>query len=152
MGRGGDNFLNFNDMNEHGDYKQLVSINEDDDSVRDVAIMWLDRNRIFFVGNTEPNTDEDTLYRVRWNQMAEQSDNQETDYVETVLNMHVTIEAYYSACGSIDRHNRQHQDNLKIERKIRTKDWWKQVNKCIFGMIIFDAMNVHQACAGPEDI
>ena len=40
----GDNFLNFNDMNEHGDYKQLVSINEDDDSARAIEIIWTDNN------------------------------------------------------------------------------------------------------------
>ena len=40
-------------------------INEDDDSIRAVAIMWLDKNHKFFVGNAEPATDEDPLYHVR---------------------------------------------------------------------------------------
>ena len=76
----------------------------------------------------------------------------ELDLVETVLKMPMAIEAYYSASGAINRHTKQRQDDLDIERNIRTKDWWKRVNKSIFGMILVDAMNVHQACAGPEYI
>ena len=45
------------------------------------------------------------------------------ELVETVLKMTVMIEAYFSASGSIDMYTRQRQDNLKIERKLRTKDW-----------------------------
>ena len=66
--------------------------------------------------------------------------------------MTVVIDAYYSASGAIDWHNKQFQDDLNIERKIRTKDWWKQVNKSIFGMILVDAINMHQACTGLDDI
>ena len=72
--------------------------------------------------------------------------------METVLEMPVMIEAYYSASGAIDRHNNQNQYDIEIERKLITKDWWKRVNTSIFGMILVDAMNVHQAWAGHEDI
>ena len=145
-------FLNFNYLHERGDIKGLGRINEDDDSVRAVAIMWLDKNHQFFVGNSEPATTEEPLYHVRWRQVAEQSDHLETELVENAPKMPVMIEAYYSASGAIDRQNKQRQDDLEIERELRTKDWWKQVNTSIFGMIIVDAVNVHQACAGPEDI
>ena len=84
--------------------------------------------------------------------MAEQSDNLEPELVETVLKIIVIIEAYYSASGAIDSHNKQRQDYLDIERKLRTKDWWKRVNTSIFGMIIVDDTNVHQELSGPEDI
>ena len=85
----------------------MVSINEYGDIVHDVAIMWLDNNRQFFVGNAEPATAEEPLYRVRWHQVAEQSDNLEPELVETVLKIIVIIEAYYSASGAIDRQNKQ---------------------------------------------
>ena len=42
--------------------------------------------------------------------------------------------------------------NANIKRKIRTKDWWKQLNTSIFGMILVDAMKLHQSCGVPEDI
>ena len=41
-------FLKSNYLHERGYYKKLVSINEQDDSVRAVAIMWLDKNHQFF--------------------------------------------------------------------------------------------------------
>ena len=129
----------------------MVSINEYGDSVHDVAIMWLDNNRQFFVGNDEPATAEERLYCVRWCQVEEQIDNLKPELVETVLNLPVMIEAYYSDFGAINRHNKQHQYDLEIERKIRTKHWWKRTNASIFRMINFDTMNVHKEWAGPED-
>ena len=59
--------------------KKLVSINEDYDSVHVVPIMWLDKNRQFVVGNSEPVTAEEPIYRVRWRQVAEQSDSLEPE-------------------------------------------------------------------------
>ena len=130
----------------------MASINEYGDSVHAVAIMWLDKNHQFFVGNAEPTTSEDPLYRVRWRQVTEQSDNLDPELVETVLKTPVTTESYYSAYVAIYRHTNQCQDDLKIERNLRTKDCWKRVNTSIFGVILVDAMNVHQACAGLEYI
>ena len=72
--------------------------------------------------------------------------------MDTVVKTPVTIEAYYSASGAIDRHNKQRQDDIEIDRKLRTKDWWKRVNTSIFGAIIVDTVDLHQSCAGPEDI
>ena len=92
-------FLNSNYLHERGDYNKLVSINEDDDSVRAVAIMWLDKNRQFFVWNAEPGTAEDLLYSVRWSQVSEQSDNPYLELEDNILRMPVRIDAYYSASG-----------------------------------------------------
>ena len=50
--------------------KKLVIINEDDDSIRAVSIMWINKNRRFFGGNAEPVTAEDPLYHVSWHQLA----------------------------------------------------------------------------------
>ena len=70
-------FSNYNYLNERVDYKKMVSINESDDSVCAVEIMWLDKNLRFFVGKAEPATAEEPLYYVRWRHVAEQSDNME---------------------------------------------------------------------------
>ena len=72
----------------------MVSINEYGDSVHDVAIMWLDNNRQFFVGNADPATAEEPLYCVMWCQVAEQSGNPDLELVDTVLKMPMMIEAY----------------------------------------------------------
>ena len=106
---------------EHGYFKKLVSINKDDDSVCAVAIMCLNNNLRFFVRNTVTATSKEPHYRVRWRQVVEQSDKLEPELMETVINMTVMIEAYYSASGAIDTNNKKIQDDLYIERKIRTK-------------------------------
>ena len=72
--------------------------------------------------------------------------------MDTVLKMLVMIETNYSASGAINRHNKQCQYDIEIERKLRTKDWWKLLNTSIFGTILVDAINLHQVCAGPEYI
>ena len=105
-----------------------------------------------FVGNAELDTAEEPVYRVMWIQVAEQSDNLEPELSGTVLDIPVMINTYYSVSGATCRHNKQHKDDLEIERKLRTKDWWKWWNTSIFGMIIVDSVNVHQACAGPKEI
>ena len=64
------NFLNFNHLHEYGDYKKLVSINGDHDSVRSVATICLNKNGQSFVGNSEPATAEGPLYLVRWHQLV----------------------------------------------------------------------------------
>ena len=73
---------------------KMVRFNEDDDSVRAVAIMWLDNNFQIFVGNSEPDTAEYPLYCVMWCQVAEQSGNPDLELVDTVLKMPMMIEAY----------------------------------------------------------
>ena len=66
--------------------------------------------------------------------------------------MSVTIEAYYSYSVSINRHNKQYQDDLEIEQNLITKDWWKRVNTSMFGTVLFYSMNMNKACAGLEEI
>ena len=39
-----------------------------------------------------------------------------------------------------------------IEHKIRTNEWWKRVSMTIFGMIVIDSLNFHQACMAQSDI
>ena len=67
--------------------------------------------------------------------------------VELVIPQPKMVEMYYKGNDTIDHLNRQRQDDLKIERKVRTKLWWKRVNTSIWGMIVGDSMNVHQGCA-----
>ena len=55
---------------------------------------------------------------------------------------HVTTKAaemYYNTCGNIDHHNMRRHETLRLERKVKTNDWSKQVNQSIPGMIVFDA-------------
>ena len=51
----------------------------------------------------------------------------------------IMMEKYFSANAKIDQHNRIRQDDLKLERKIRTVDWSQRVNLSILGVIIVDS-------------
>ena len=88
-----------------GTAKTMVIINKDNDSVRSAAILWIDKNRRFFVGKAEPATSEEPLYCVRWSHVSEQSDNMDPKLAENVLKMPMTIEAYCISFGAIYRHN-----------------------------------------------
>ena len=98
-------FLNSNYPHEGGECKKKVSINKDNDSVRSAAILWVDKNRRFFVGKAEPATSEEPLYCVRWSHVSEQSDNMDPKLAENFLKMPMTIEVYCFAFGDIYRHN-----------------------------------------------
>jgi hypothetical protein len=51
----------------------------------------------------------------------------------------------YTTCGVIDRINRLCQDDLRIDKKIETKDWSRRVNLSIFSMIVVDTWSVFNA-------
>jgi hypothetical protein len=54
-------------------------------------------------------------------------------------------ETYYSTCAAIDRHNRYRQDDLRIEKRIETRDWSVRVNLSFFAMIVVDTWLVYNA-------
>ncbi|KAI2501844.1 Transposase IS4 [Fragilaria crotonensis] len=54
-------------------------------------------------------------------------------------------EVYHTTCGAINRHNRYRQDDLRIEKKVETKDWSVRVNLSIFAMIVVDTWLVYNA-------
>ena len=58
--------------------------------------------------------------------------------VTLVVPQPAAAEIYYSACAAVDQHNRDRQDTLCIELKLKTHDWARRVNLSIFGMIVVD--------------
>ena len=62
-------------------------------------------------------------------------------------------EVYYDTCGAINRHNRYRQDDLRMEKKVETKDWSVRVlNLSIFSMIVVDTWLVFNAFKNVPDI
>jgi hypothetical protein len=140
-------FLNEYFLPTRGDSRTLVSL-KPDGKLCAHATVWVDQSRRFFIGNAEAVVSDEPTYRVRWQQPHSEMGDQDAlpERLEFEVQMPKMVESYYDACGAIDKHNKQRQDDLEIERKMRTKVWWKRVNTSIFGMIVVDAMNVHQAC------
>ena len=49
-----------------------------------------------------------------------------------------SCELYYACCAMVDRHNRCRQADLKLERKLVTKDWSKRLNISLLSICIVD--------------
>ena len=56
------------------------------------------------------------------------------------------VESYFGFCSKIDELNKQRQNDLEIEKYVRTHDWWKRLGTSILAMCVVDAMNLHQQC------
>ena len=113
--------------------------------------MWFDRDRRYFVANTETMEQAEPIFRIRWRQV-DSTTNAEPERQELTLKQPSLVKCYYDTFSSIDRHNKQSQDDLELERTVNTKDWWKRVCLSIVGMILVDKCNFHQACVHPSDI
>ena len=89
-------------------------------------------------------------YRKRWRQ-AEDDPFAEVTKKEIEIPQPKLVETYYSVASKIDRHKKQRQNDLELERYVRTHQWWKRVCLSIFGMIVVDTMNFHQSCSANTD-
>ena len=143
-------YLSGIELQQRGDHKALLS-KDQDGNVEAIALMWVDRDRRYFISNAQSMEQAEAIYRIRWRQIDSRA-NADAERHEFSIEQPDMVKCYYDTCAEIDRHNRRRQDDLEIERTIRTKDWSKRVNTSIFGMIIVDTMNFHQACVHQNEI
>ena len=102
------------------------------------AFVWMNRERRYFVsivGNLEHGT---PFIRSRWRQV-DTTPNAPPQQVTFSIQQPKIAEMYYTTCAAIDKHNRLRQDDLRIEKKVETKDWSMRVNLSIFSMIVVDS-------------
>ena len=138
-----------------GYHKTFACYNEDG-SIKFLAVMWVDRDRRYFIvtdGSTKPGT---VIERTRWRQFNDADEAFQmippefrvgnAAQTQTLTNQPEAIEWYYDICSLIDRHNRSRQDNLKLERKVLTKDWSKRFNLTVVGVYTVDAWKTFDAC------
>lgn len=111
-----------------------------------LALVWVDRERRYFVstaGSSQPGI---PLERVRWREMEDGAGAQR---VALTVRQPEVAELYYGCCSQIDRHNRCRQDDLRLERKLGTHDWSMRVNISLLGICIVDAWLLHHRARGP---
>ena len=102
------------------------------------AFVWVDCNRRYFITNTS-SLSHGTPYKIFQKRQVAPIEYQELPVrVEFTINQPKAAEMYYNTRGKIDNHNRRRNDTLRLERKVDTKDWYKQVNQIILGMIVVD--------------
>ena len=64
--------------------------------------------------------------------------NAEPERITLVIDQPKVCELYYACCAMVDRHNRCRQADLKLERKLVTKDWSKRLNISLLSICIVD--------------
>ena len=136
-------FLTSVELQNRGDFVALRS-NATENSPELGAMVWMDRERRYFI-STAGSFEWGTPYqRCRWRQV-DPAPNAAPQQVMFTIPQPKIAEMYYTTCGAIDRHNRLRQDDLRIEKKIETKDWSRRVNLSIFSMIVVDTWLVFNA-------
>jgi Transposase IS4 len=134
--------LSMRELAERGQRVSLVA-RDFNGNVQMMAMMWLDRNRQFFIATTSTTLEGRPYSRTRWRQLEKGPAR-----VDLVVPQPEVAEMYYSTCAQIDRHNRCRQDDLMLERKIGTHDWSFRTNCSLLGMIIVDAWLVYSGGRG----
>ena len=139
------------ELHERGDFHAVASNRTNVLDPDMAAFVWMDRERRYFI-STAGTLSEGTPYtRCRWRQVNRVPNAPPEKVIMTIKQPQIA-EVYYSTCGMIDRHNRYRQDDLRIEKKVETKDWSMRVNLSIFSMIVVDTWLVYNAFKNVPEI
>ena len=131
------------ELGERGDRKGLVSYQDGKPTLLSYA--WVDRERRYFISNTLSLSAGQPFVRKRWRQVDQTADAS-PEKVELLVQQPKATEVYYSVCSKIDRHNRNRQDTLRMERKVETRLWWKRVGTSLLSMVIVDTWLAYSQC------
>jgi len=108
-----------------------------------MALMWVDRERRYFVSSTSTSLPGNPYDRVRWLQMGEDAER-----VALKFKLPQVAQAYYECCAQIDRHNRCRQNDLQLEHKLPTHDWSMRVSVSLLGMCVVDSWLLYSGARG----
>ena len=128
-------------MPNRGDRHSLLK--KDNKGTPDMmAFVWVDRDRRYFISTASSMQEGDPYARERWRQVNN-DDNADPEKVEIQVPIPKAAELYYQVCGKIDQHNRDRQDTLGIEKKLKTNNWSLRVNLSILSMVIVDTWKAY---------
>jgi Transposase IS4 len=108
-----------------------------DGRVRMKAMVWLDRERRYFISTASSAAEVSPYTRRRWRQLEAGLEK-----VEIVVPQPAVTELYYSCCTKIDQHNRCRQADLEIEKVFQVKERGFRVSFSLLAMIIVDSWMV----------
>jgi Transposase IS4 len=134
-------YLSGIELQARGDRKGLLAKDEDGKPFL-LSFVWLDRERRYFIASGQSLSEGLPYFRERWRQLDQEPDSPPTR-VQLTIAQPKAAETYYSACGKIDQHNRDRQDTLMIERKLKTHDWSTRVNFSLLSICFVDAWRVY---------
>ena len=142
-------YLSELELTARGDKSGVVHL--DEEGVLDMlAFVWMDRDRRYFIANTSSLADGTPYKRVRWRQVNE-TPNALPERVTLTIPQPKVAEIYYFTCGKIDMHNRCRQQDLRLERKLKTTDWSQRVNLTLLAMCIVDSWLCYSQCTKTKE-
>jgi len=109
-------------LGSKGDCHGLLSLDKET-GTQLCAFVWLHREKRYFIATSSSCTEGAPIMRHWYYQIAYVATNKEPEKQEVVIAQPKAAEEYYAANNKIDQHNRFRQDDLMMERKLRTMDW-----------------------------
>jgi hypothetical protein len=145
-------YLSHLEFSGRGDRHGVVSVNADGQATA-LAFVWVDGDRRYFIATASSLAEGTPINRSRLRQVV-QDNVTDPEHVDLVIPQPRACETYYSCCAKIDQHNRDRQDTLMLEKKLKTHDWSIRVNLSILGMIMVDCWKVWSqiTVTGPEGL
>ena len=145
-------YIHHFELEEKGDYKAVYSPSTaDPKSPELMTFVWLDRERRYFISSCSNVSEGREYTRKRWRQVTDVNLNRDAEHVEFTIPQPKAAEIYYTCCSKIDYHNRDRQDALGIEKKLRTKNWSKRVNFTLLSMNFVDTWKVWNLTTNEDD-
>lgn len=133
-------------MEGRGEYKSMVLLN--DNGVEQIgAVLWVDRDRKYFVCTTSNIDPAPSIVRYRYRR-----DDSYTYKKRIEVGIPLVAQTYFDVCSKVDEHNRCRQDDLRLERKVETKQWDKRVNHTLLGIWIVDAWLLYRQVCGFKEL
>jgi hypothetical protein len=129
-------------LSSRGEWRSYV--HRRDGKIVAMAVVWVDRERRYFISTASSVIEGATYERTRWRQLDDGAQR-----VTLEVKQPRVAELYFTSCAMIDRHNRCRQDDLMLERKYQTQDWSVRINHSLLGMVIVDSWLLYAGARGP---
>jgi len=107
------------------------------------AVLWVDRERRYFIASTSTTLPGTPYDRLRWRQGKVTAAR-----VALIVPQPQVAAAYYRFCSPIDRCHRCRQDDVRLDHKLFTNDWSMRVNMSLLGMCIADSWLLYSGARG----
>jgi len=129
-------------LEERGEHVSYVHATAD--GVTDVmAVLWVNRERRYFISSALTTLPGMPYDRVRWRQVGDDAER----VVLTVAQPQV-VETYYPCRAQIDRHNQCLQDDIQLEHKLIANEWSMRVKLSPLGICVVDAWVLYSGAHG----
>ena len=99
-----------------------------------MAMLWVDRNRRYFVATTGSARAGGAWELLRWRQVDGGAER-----VAGSVPQPEVAEIYYGCFAQIDCHNRCHQDDLRLEHEVGTHECSQRVNISLLGICVVES-------------